>query len=173
MDTLESAHSRLTWTFPQHPLSTSVCGIYRYRARRPSPDAYGSPYFGLGRNSDARSGSESGYAQRSQCVESGQTANLDASDLNYTFPGRWAKNPILFFERKLTNRNTHGRHTENLYSFTNSALNSRSASVRPFPVNTSDFALLTGSSINPFSCSRVMACQSSDFQTWQPSCSVR
>ena len=35
----ESAHFRLTWTLPQHPLSTSVCGIYQYRARRPSPDA--------------------------------------------------------------------------------------------------------------------------------------
>jgi hypothetical protein len=45
----------------------------------------GSTYFDLGRSADERPGSESRYAQRFQRVESSQTANLDASDLNW-FP---------------------------------------------------------------------------------------
>lgn len=56
---------------------------------------------------------------------------------------------------------------------TNIALNSRSASARPLSVSTTDFALLTGSSTNSFSCRRFSESHSKHFQALQPSCSVR
>lgn len=59
-----------------------------------------------------------------------------------------------------------------LHSLAKSASNSRSEPASPFGVRTTDFALLTGLSIKPFSCSRFREFQSRLFQARQPSCSV-
>ena len=51
----------------------------------------------------------------------------------------------------------------------NSTRNDRSDSRKPSSVNTTDFVLLTGSVMYPFSCSRLMTSQSKPFQVRQPS----
>jgi hypothetical protein len=51
-----------------------------------------------------------------------------------------------------------------LYGAPNNLWNKRSDSRRPSSVNTTDFALPTGSEIMPFSCSRFIASRSKPFQ---------
>ena len=59
------------------------------------------------------------------------------------------------------------------YFLTKSVLKSRSASASPLSVRTTDFALLTGLSMRPFSCRRFRESQSKPFQALHSSCSAR